>query len=98
LAQVEIITEQSSDTGWQFEAQLLDDAGSLHRRTVRLSWADYNLWSRDGADPPEHVAEAVLRFLLDRMPAGEMRERFDAAIARRLFDDADEVIPALIGR
>ena len=98
MSQIEIVKEQETQAGWSFEAQILDDAGSLHRHTLTISWADYNLWSRDGADRPVDVAEAVIRFLLQRMPAGELRRRIDAAIARRLYDDADDVIPTLISR
>lgn len=98
MAQVEILSEQERDGGWTFNVQALDEAGSLHRFDLRLSWADYNLWSPDGADPPDRIAEAVMSFLLARQPAGELRPSFDASIARRMHADADAAIPQLIGR
>jgi hypothetical protein len=92
VAQVEIVAETEESSGWSFEAQVLDDAGMLHRLRVLLSWADYNHWSRDGSDSPAQVVEAVIRFLADRDGAAALRERFDASIARRLHSDADEEI------
>jgi hypothetical protein len=37
-------------------------------------------------------------FLLSRDDATALPARFDASLARRRFDDADRVIPALIHR
>ncbi|UCD75676.1 MAG: hypothetical protein JSV91_01930 [Phycisphaerales bacterium] len=98
MAQVEILSEKETAGGWSFEAQVLDDKSTPRRHRITLSWADYNLWSRDGTDEPARVAEAVLAFLLRSLPPGEIRATFDAASVRRRFDDADEQIPALIGR
>lgn len=96
MAQIEIISETEGEGGWRFDAQALDATGGLHTFTLNLGWADYNLWSADGADPPSKVAEAVLRFLLSRNDPRELRSTFDASIARRLHDDADAEIPRLI--
>jgi hypothetical protein len=96
LAQIEIISECERPSGWVFDAQVLDDAGRLSRHRVAVSWADYNLWSPTGADAPQAVAAAVLRFLSQRRPAQQLAESFDASIARRLYADADETIPRLI--
>lgn len=98
VAQVEIIREEELAGGWTFAVQVLDEDGALHRYTLRLSWADYNLWSPHGADEPGRVAEAVLSFLLSRSPAENLRRSFDASIARRMHADADQRIPSLIGR
>lgn len=101
MAQIEILSEQGGEAsrgagGWVFAAQAIDDAGALHRFTLRLSWADYNLWSPDGSDSPERIAEAVLAFLISRKDIRQLPASFDASIARRWFADADEAIPALI--
>jgi hypothetical protein len=98
MPQVEIISEQELGNAWRFAVQILGDGGDLHRRTMTLAWADYNLWSNDGADAPAKVAEAVLVFLLGKLLPDQLPEKFDASIARRRFADADEDIPRLIGR
>ena len=53
MAQVEITHEHEDEAHgrWAFEAQILDDAGTLRHHHLTLAWADYNLWSRDGAVP-----------------------------------------------
>lgn len=96
---VEILSECEVRNGWSFEARWRKDAaGATTRQTVQLSWADYNHWSVDGADPPQRVAEAVIRFLLSRLDPDVLPKRFDAATARRRFSDADQEIPKLIRR
>ncbi len=91
---VEVVSEQEYDGGWSFELRLGDDC----TRTVRLSWADYDLWSNDGGDPPHAVATAVVRFLLSRITASDLPATLDASTARRRFPNADEQIPKLIKR
>ena len=95
-AQVEIVGERETDRGWSFDAHVLDGDGAMSRHTVHVSWADYNHWSGSGQDEPARVATAVIHFLLARLPAGELRPAFDASIARRLFPEADRIIPTLI--
>ncbi len=96
MAQIEIVSEHEGSVGWVFDAQVLDDEGSLRRHEIRLSWADYNLWSGAGADEPAEVADAVLRFMLSQTSAGELRASFDASIVRRLYAQADQAIPSFI--
>lgn len=107
MPQVEIVSERelpSAETssgfrgfrGWEFDCQILADDGSLHAVTMRLSWADYNLWSPGGSDEPSKVAEAALGFLLTKIKPAEVRAKFDAARVRVQFPDADEKIPAMI--
>lgn len=98
MAQVEILSEKEAAGGWSFQMQILDETSTLRRHRITLSWADYNLWSPDGTDEPAQVAEAVLTFLLQRLPTEEIRTSFDAASVRRWFGDADEQIPPLIAR
>lgn len=96
LVQIEILSECEIPGGWAFDAQLLDKDGTLHPITLRLSWADYNLWSPDGSDTPEKVAEAALGYLASQVGPSEIRPSLDAAIIRRLLPDADEKIPGFI--
>ena len=99
VAQIEILSEQELPGRWRFEMQSLDDAGVLRSHIVTLSWADYNLWSKDGADEPSRVADAAISFMLSRMPAADLPDKFDASAARRRFPvEADRIIPTLIGR
>lgn len=98
MAQIEIVSEQEQPTGWIFEIRMLDEHGSLHNYRLTMSWADYNLWSPDGADEPQQVAIAVLAYLASRLPASEIRPGFDASLVRRMFDDADDSIPRYIRR
>ncbi len=97
MAKVDIIAEQESPGAWAF-ALRVNGPGAPAERTLHLSWADYNLWSGDGADPPHAVARAVVEFLLARIPIGDLPARVDASVARRRFADADREIPALIRR
>ena len=98
MAQVEVISEIELGGGWKFETQILCDDGSLSKHVITLSWADYNLWSADGADQPAKVADAVISFLLSKTSSHDIPAKFDASLARRKFTDADAAIPALIGR
>jgi hypothetical protein len=98
MPQVEVISEREQGRGWEFTIQVLDDRGTLRRYVVTLSWADYNLWSRDGGDEPARVAEAVMLFCTSQVPAAELNDKFDASIARRQFEDADAKIPLHIRR
>ena len=90
---VEVISEQAYEGGWSFELRL----GAV-TRTLRLSWADYDLWSNDGGDPPHAVATAVALFLLARITPSDLPATLDASTARRRFPDADKEIPTLIQR
>src|SRR5688572_13158349 len=79
VAQIEILSERECRNGWEFDAQVLDDSGELRRCRIALSWADYNLWSPDGADEPVKVTEAVLTFMLARAGAAGVPQKFDAS-------------------
>lgn len=95
--QIVILGERESPSGLDFSARVeMPDA----IRTVRLHlhWADYNLWSPDGSDSPERVAQAVLRFACSRARPNELPATFDAATLRRRHADADEAIAALVRR
>jgi hypothetical protein len=97
VTQVDITAEQELPGAWTF-ALRVDGPGAPTDRTLHLSWADYNLWSSDGADPPHAVARAVVKFLMARMALGDLPARIDASVARRRFADADREIPGLIRR
>jgi len=98
VAQIEILSERDAGSGWVFEAQILEASGDLRTVRVSLAWSDYNLWSPDGGDAPARVAEAVLAFLISKLPPAEIHTRLDASMTRRLFDDADNAIPTFIQR
>lgn len=96
MAQVEILSERDAASCWMFSMQVLDDAGALHQHELRLSWADYNLWSADGADSPAKVAEAAMQFLLAHHAPADIPDSFDASLVRRMVADADQHIPSYI--
>ncbi len=96
VAQVEILSESESTSYWQFDVQILDDRGTLTRHIVRLSWADYNLWSAGGADSPDRVVEAAVQFLVAHKLPSELPDHFDASVARRIIAEADDRIPQFI--
>lgn len=97
MAPFQIITERENDTGWSYLVQTASGNSPKPRQfTMQLSWADYNHWSSTGSDPPQRVAEAVLRFVLSHLDPTELPDQFDASLARRRFPDADQLIPTLI--
>ena len=97
--QVEILSERELPDGLAFRATVREEGaarGATRTIEVRLHWADYNLWSADGADPPERVAAAVLRFAAGRGAVAELPASFDAASLRRRHADADAAIARLV--
>lgn len=93
VIQIEILSEHEIPTGWVFDAHFLAESGKLHPIALTLSWADYNLWSPDGTDEPQKVAEAVLSYLAAKTPLAEIRSKLEASQLRRMFEDADDSIP-----
>ncbi len=93
MPEVDVVSEKEDQSGWSFQVRIEEGDTT---RTLRLSWADYNLWSDDGSDPPHAVARAVVLFLLSRMTASDVPGTIDASTARRRFPDADDEIPKLI--
>ncbi len=99
MSNVEIVSEEEDRAGWSFRVRVGAAAPRRSRlRTVRLSWADYDLWSADGADPPHAVAAAVARFVLSQMALSDVPATIDASTLRRRFPGADREIPTLIRR
>ena len=103
MAQVEIISEQPTGRGLAFDVQVLRDDGGLARHRLVLAWADYNVWSGDGADEPAKVAEAVVLFWLRH--ESNLPDSIDASVVRRRFAstaaqgrNVDDEIRALISR
>jgi hypothetical protein len=93
---VELLAERDIPTAWEYDAQILTGAAIVERKVLRLSWADYQMWSPDGAIAPSRVAEAVLRFIALHAEAFAMMEVVDAAVARRKVPGADAAIAALL--
>lgn len=98
----DVLEEREDGRGWRFGIRATPTNGGGEAEPwlfdVRLGWADYNLWSPDGTDEPATVAAAVLRTLLETMPAAELRTRFDCSLIRRLIPDAEGQVRANIGR
>ena len=97
MATVHVESETPIDRGWSFLVRVgpSDDAPAPDRFVVRLSWADYDHWSR-GRVAPEAVAAAVLTFLLERAPAADIPREFDAATIRRRHPAIDAELPGML--
>lgn len=93
---VELLGEREIPQAWEYDAQILTGRGAVERRVLVLHWADYQMWSPDGAVPPSRVAEAVLRFVAARPEIFAAMERIDAAVARRKVPGADRIIGELL--
>lgn len=92
----ELIDETEDPTGTTWTVQRIDPEGRLQRSEVRLSWADYDVWTPDGTLPPSRVAEAVVAFVLARPEFDPLPDRLDAARARRVVPGADRMIADLL--
>ncbi|HWB19936.1 MAG TPA: hypothetical protein VG711_06520 [Phycisphaerales bacterium] len=98
MAFVEVLAERETGSGWEFDMQVMNARGELERSTVRMGWADYNLWSPSGSDEPWKVAEAVVEFWIERSADEALPKSFDASLLRRKWGDADIEVPKRIGR
>ena len=89
--------EREADQSWIWHVSIDACEGStLHE--LRLSWADYNVFSPDGTSTPAEVGRAVLRFFAQHRDAFPLRERLDAAMARMRFANADREIVGYLAR
>ncbi|MFM7051855.1 MAG: hypothetical protein ACKOYN_06955 [Planctomycetota bacterium] len=96
-ATVRLGTEREGDQAWIWHASIDAPEGStLHE--LRLSWADYNVFSPDGTRTPSEVGRAVLEFFAVHRADFPLRERLDAAMARMRFPNADREIAASLSR
>lgn len=87
--------EREADQAWIWHASIdASDGSSLHE--LRLSWADYNVYSPDGTRTPAEVGRAVLLFFARHRADFPLRERLDAAMARMRFPFADREIRATL--
>ena len=91
---VEILHERELPGRWEFDAQAILPDGGLLRQLVRLSWADYQLLSPDGTDPPERIAAAAFRCFLDHRDRFPPLATLDVAMLRRRIAGADSLISA----
>ena len=91
LAEVDIETETETATNWLFGVSVFA-GGRVHRLQVTLGFQDYDLWSR-GRVAPSRVAEACVRFLLQRAEADDLSAAFDCAALRRTFPEIDTELP-----
>lgn len=92
----ELLEETEAADACVWRIQRIDEEGLIHHHHLRLSWADYDLFAPGGTTPPAQVAEAVVRFMLDRDEFQPLPERLDAALPRRRVANADTMISGLI--
>jgi len=87
--------EREAEQSWIWHAAIdAAEGSSLHE--LRLSWADYNIYSPDGTRTPAEVGRAVLLFFARHRAEFPLRERLDAAMARMRFPFADREICATL--
>lgn len=94
MIQIDVKTETEHSRGWAFDVAL-DDNGTIYDFVVQLSFVDYDLWSH-GQVAPEKVVAAAFRFLLDNEPITSIMQKFDCAVIRRYFKDADDKLPGYL--
>ena len=88
---IRIGAEREAENAWIWHVAIDAPEGStLHE--LRLSWADYNIFSPDGTRTPADVGRAVLQFFARHRSEFLLRERLDAAMARMRFPFADREI------
>jgi len=92
---LEIMNETEVGHGWQFNAQFIEESGTLRKMTIGLNWADYDLLCPDGGTEPSLVAETVLRWLIANAQPQQLTNRIDASLARRIDPNADAQIRRL---
>lgn len=87
-ASIRIENERETGVGWAFDVEI--DGGSVgpRRVTVALSWVDYEYWTH-GLRAPADLVRELVGFLLERGPASELKDRFDAAAVRRRHPEVD---------
>ena len=97
LPTIRLGAEREAEQAWIWHASIDGaDGSSLHE--LRLSWADYNIYSPDGTRTPADVGRAVLLFFAHHHKDFPLRERLDAAMARMRFPFADrEIAETLAG-
>ena len=87
--------EREAEQSWIWHASIdSEDGSTLHE--LRLSWADYNIFSPDGTRTPAEVGRAVLLFFARHRRDFPLRERLDAAMARMRFPFADRDISEIL--
>lgn len=91
MAEIDVTTETEGENHWAYEVRVFAE-GRTHAYDVRLSWADYDLWSH-GRVPPSKVVEAAFDFLLEREGPESILSSFDCSIIRRYFPDVDKELP-----
>jgi hypothetical protein len=92
----ELLSERAAPNGWEYDAQIAFEDGSLKRLALRLSWFDYQHWVPDGSVAPARVAEAVLRVLAAQAHRFAAMESIDASTVRRRIERGDEEVRAAI--
>ena len=92
----ELLDETELPDACTWRVQRIDPEGGIHEHTLRLSWADYDLFAPGGSIPPIRVAEAVTRYFFEQPVFQPPPSKLDAAIPRRRIPGADAAIEALI--
>lgn len=93
MTSIDVRTELEGRNQWTYKVRLTADQHCMDY-TVRLNWADYDLWSH-GRVAPERVVKAVFEFLLKKEPASSILTDFDCSVIRRYFPEVDRELPQM---
>lgn len=99
---IRVLTETDARQGWLFVMAVPSDvrergggerggAGAEQQIELTLSWQDYEYWSH-GMRSPSHIAEVVVRALMQACPDRLLPSKFDASTARRWVRNLDELV------
>lgn len=88
MAEIDVKTECEAQRGWTYEVEVRRDDGSVSSHTVKLAWVDHQHWT-GGSIAPSRTIEAVLRYIMEQVPALAFPPVFDAARARRWLPRID---------
>jgi hypothetical protein len=91
MGRVEVISELECERGWMYRVRI-DDHQGASEHSVRLDWAEHELWC-GGRCPPSRVVEKLITLLLEQPLERPIPARFDAATARRWWPEVDQVLP-----
>jgi hypothetical protein len=90
---IEVLSEREQGPMWVFSMRHLPSGRTCE---MAMSWADYDLWSPEGAHAPSEVACAAAEVLVEALlDAGvQPPARTDVSLARRHRANADALIRA----
>ncbi len=88
---MEIALEQLEEEPWVYAVTLLEDDTNLGEYVVTMTGDEYRKYG--GAEEPDEVVQASLRFLLDREAPEMILDRFTLAQIEGYFPEYPDKLP-----